>query len=358
MSKMARLGLFLLTALAVLVAAIFVIGNQQRLFSRSYRLRAQFPNVSGLLAGAEVRVGGVRMGTVEAIQLPARPTDQVLVTMSLDRETAALVKRDSLAAIETEGLLGSKYMAVSFGSPDADRVRDWDQIASEPPLDVSGLLKKTTDLMDTTQHVMKNLDTVAGQLASVSTRVARGDGTLGALLKDRSLYDQLTGTATQAQATMTQAKAGVTAFQENMEALKGNILFRGYFKNRGYQDAADLTRWELPALPPEAPAKTFTLAASELFAPAGSAKLKDGKRLEAAGAYLEKNPFRLAVIQAFAGLKGNHEDNLALTRAQAMVVRTYLSVTFELDDTKVKTRAMGETATTQGEDGRIVIAVY
>jgi outer membrane protein OmpA-like peptidoglycan-associated protein len=244
-------------------------------------------------------------------------------------------------------------------------VRDWDQIASEPPLDVSGLLKKTTDLMDTTQHVMKNLDTVAGDLSTVASRVARGDGTMGALLNDRTLYNQLNGTATQARETMTQAretmtqaKAGVTAFQENMEALKGNILFRGYFKDRGYRDAADLTRWELPELPTGVPAKTFTLTAADLFEKAGSAKLKDGKRLEAPGTYLEKNPFRLAVIQAFAGLKGTHEDNLALTRAQAMVVRAYLAVTFELDDAKVKTKAMGETASAPGEDGRIVIAVY
>ena len=130
MTKMARLGLFLFASLAILFAGVFLIGNQRRLFSHSYRLRAQFHGVSGLLTGAEVRIGGVRKGTVDEIRLPSRPSEQVLVTMSLDRSTANLVKTDSLAAIETEGLLGNKYLAVSFGSPEAAPVKDWDLIAS------------------------------------------------------------------------------------------------------------------------------------------------------------------------------------------------------------------------------------
>jgi phospholipid/cholesterol/gamma-HCH transport system substrate-binding protein len=86
------------------------------LFSTSYHLCAEFPTVAGLLSEAEVRVGGVRTGTVDEVRLPPRPGEKVVVSMSLDNSSRNLVKKDSMAAIETEGLLGNKYIAISFGS--------------------------------------------------------------------------------------------------------------------------------------------------------------------------------------------------------------------------------------------------
>ena len=350
MSRMARLGLFLVASSVILFLAIFLIGSQQRLFTRSYRLRAQFPGVSGLMAGAEVRVGGVRKGTVDTIMLPPRPTGQVLVTMSLDRSTSGLVKADSRAAIETEGLLGSKYLAVSFGSPGAADVKDWDLIASVPPLDIDGLLKTSKEIMEATHSAMKNLDTLSGDMATLTARINRGQGTVGALLNDRGLYDQIGD-------TVAHARVGAIAFQENMQALKANILFRGYFKDRGYQDAADLTRWAIARMPEGAPARTFTLAAKDLFE-ADGARLSGKQRLNPVGADLEQHPFVLAVVQAFSGPKGNQDENLLLTQAQAMVVRTYLADRFELDDSRLKTLGMGEAPAQPGQEGRIVISVY
>ena len=350
MSKMARLGLFLFASSAILFLAIFLIGSQRRLFTRSYRLQARFPSVSGLLTGAEVRVGGVRKGTVDTILLPSQPTGQVLVTMSLDRSTSGLVKADSRAAIETEGLLGSKYLAVSFGSPGAAPVKDWDLIASVPPLDVDGLLKKSQEIMEATHSAMKNLDTLSGDMATLTARINRGQGTVGALLNDRTLYDQIGD-------TVAHARVGVIDFQENMQALKTNILFRGYFKDRGYQDSADLTRWAIASMPESAPARTFNLAAKDLFEADGT-RLRGKQRLNPVGADLEQHPFALVVIQAFSGPKGNQDENLMLTQAQAMVVRAYLVERFELDDTKLKTKGMGEAPAQPGQEGRIVISVY
>ena len=130
MKKMALLGLFIFGSLVILFAGVFVIGNQQRMFTRSYHLHIEFPTVSGLMSGAEVRIGGVRQGTVDAIRLPARPGEQVVVTISLDSSTRNLVKQDSIAAIETEGLLGNKFLAISFGSLAAPSVSDWGALAS------------------------------------------------------------------------------------------------------------------------------------------------------------------------------------------------------------------------------------
>jgi len=366
MKKMALLGLFIFGALAILFAGVFVIGNQQRMFTRSYHLRAEFPTVSGLLSGAEVRIGGVRKGTIDEIRLPSRPGAKVLVMMSLDSSTRNLVKQDSMAAIETEGLLGNKFLAISFGSPEATGVKDWDTIASSPQLDVSDLLKKSSDIMDTTHRTLKHFEATSEHIATITARIDRGDGSVGALLKDRALYNQLTAATTdisstsgEARKTVAQARIGVTAFTENMQALKQNILFRGYFKDRGYLDASELTRWDIETMPAGEPMKRFVFPAGDFFEKPETVKLKDKKRLNEIGRYLQANPFGLVVVQAFSSHAGDHEENLILTQAQAMVVRTYLADHFEFDDTKLKTKGMGEVPTTQpGRTHWLEISVY
>ncbi len=366
MSRMALLGLFIFAALVILFTGVFVIGNQQRMFTHSYHLRTEFPTVAGLLSGAEVRIGGVRKGTIDEIRLPSQPGGKVLVVMSLDDATRNLVKQDSLATIETEGLLGNKFLAISFGSPGSHGIQDWDTIPCTPPMDVSDLLKKTSDIMDTTHRTLSHFETTSEHIANITARVDRGDGSLGAVLNDRSLYNKLSAATTdiaatsgEARQTVTQAKAGVTAFTENMEALKHNILFRGYFKDRGYLDAAALTKDEIATLPEAAAVKTFEFSAGDLFESPQSMKLKDKKRLREVGTYLETHPFGMVVIQAFTSLKGSQEENLVTTQAQAMGVRTFLTETFDLDDTKLKTKGMGEVdATGPGKTHWLVISIY
>ena len=141
MSRAARLGAFIVATLAILVAGVFIIGSRQYLFSSTYQLKAQFDNVVGLDAGGDVRVGGVHSGTVRSIALPHKPGEKVTIVMDLGKSTHEIIKQDSVASIETEGLLGNQYMAISFGSAGMPGVRDGDTLASLPPLEMSDLLK-------------------------------------------------------------------------------------------------------------------------------------------------------------------------------------------------------------------------
>src|ERR1043166_6781311 len=123
MSKEVRLGLFVVVTLAILVFGVFLIGNRESLFKSTFRIKAEFQNVSGLSEGADVRVGGIHEGTVRKIDLPKQPDGKVTVVIDLQGETRDIVKKDSLAAIKSEGLLGDKYIEVSFGSGEAERLR-------------------------------------------------------------------------------------------------------------------------------------------------------------------------------------------------------------------------------------------
>src|SRR5580704_16908722 len=95
MSRATRLGIFIVATLAMLVAGIFIIGGKQYLFSSTYQLKAQFDNVEGLDAGADVRIGGVHSGTVRDIVLPHKPGDKVIVVMDLGKSTHEKIGRAS-----------------------------------------------------------------------------------------------------------------------------------------------------------------------------------------------------------------------------------------------------------------------
>src|SRR5262249_45834385 len=160
---------------------VFLIGNKDFLFSSTYRLNAEFQNVAGLNNGAEVRIGGIHQGTVKEIDLPSQPDGKLTVVMNLKSETRNIIKKDSRASIKTEGLLGDKYVEISFGSPRAEPIADGGTIASEPQKDMSE----------------------------------------------------------QAQALADDARAGIVAFRDNMEALQHSFFLRGFFERRGYSDTTE-----------------------------------------------------------------------------------------------------------------------
>ena len=134
MSTTVRLGLFLVVTLLILATGIFLIGNHESMFTSTYRVKTEFHNVAGLNNGADVRVGGIRAGVVSRIDLPKRPDGEVTVAMNLKSATREIVKKDSVASIHSEGLLGDEYVEVSFGSVEAPRLKNGDTIESEPPL--------------------------------------------------------------------------------------------------------------------------------------------------------------------------------------------------------------------------------
>jgi phospholipid/cholesterol/gamma-HCH transport system substrate-binding protein len=351
MSRAARLGAFIVATLAILVVGVFIIGGKQYLFSSTYQLKAQFDNVVGLDAGGDVRVGGVHSGTVRNIVLPHKPGEKVTVIMDLGKSTHEIIKQDSVATIETEGLLGNQFLAISFGSAGSGNVRDGDLIKSQPPLEMADLFQKTSDILDSSQQAIQNATRATANLDSISAKIDRGQGTAGALVNDKALYTNLEQTSGAMRDTMAQAQSGVTDFQENMEAMKHNFLLRGYFKSRGYEDSAELARNEIDRLPQTAPTKQFVYSAKQLFDKQDSAKLKNQKSLTAGGEFLANNQFGFAVIASSAGMEGDTQKDLVLTQARAMVVREYLVENFGFDDSQLRTLGMGKQADTNSDSG-------
>jgi phospholipid/cholesterol/gamma-HCH transport system substrate-binding protein len=360
MSRIARLGLFIFVTLALLAAGVFEIGSKEYLFRSTYQLKAQFDNVAGLADGADVQVGGVHSGMVRSIELPHKPGDKVTVVMDLNRSTHEIIKQNSVASIETEGVLGNQFVAISFGSAGQAEVKDGETLQSAPPLVLSDLFKKTSGILDSSQKAIDNATLATAHLNSVSAKIDSGQGTVGELVNDKQLYTNLEQTTATMHDTMLQAQTGVTDFQENMEALKHNFFLSGYFKRRGYEDSGDLAANRIAALPPETPLKVFTYTAKELFEARDSAKIKNQKSLKAGGDFLAQNQFGVAVVVVSTGMDGDTQKDLVLTEARAMVIREYLVENFGFDDSQLKTLGMGkQTGANQDADwGSIQILIY
>jgi phospholipid/cholesterol/gamma-HCH transport system substrate-binding protein len=360
MSRVARLGAFIVVTLAVFAAGVFIIGSKEYLFHSTYQLKAQFENVAGLAEGADVQVGGVHSGTVTGILLPTRPGEKVTVVMELARSTHEIIKQGSVASIETQGLLGNQYMAISFGSSGQSDVRDGQIIQSEPPLEMADLLRKTNGILDTSQQAIRNVTQATAHLNSVSAKIDSGQGTVGALVNDKQLYSNLANTTTTLDATMVQAQTGVTDFKDNMEALKHSFLLSGYFKKRGYENVGNLSANAVGELPHVTPSKEFAYTVKQLFDRRDSAKLKHQKTLNSTGEFLEDHEFGFAVIVVSSGMEGDTQKNLILTQARAVVVRDYLIENFGFDDSHLKTLGMGKQlgANLDADWGSIQILIF
>src|SRR6476659_2429846 len=122
--------------------------------------------------------------------------------MRLKGASRPLIKKDSIAAIKTEGLVGDKFVEVSFGSNESPVVQDGDTIQSEEPLEIADLVKKTSTILDSAKGAMQHVDETAGNLESITSKVNKGAGSIGALVNDRSMYQNAT--------------AGAAAFKDDM----------------------------------------------------------------------------------------------------------------------------------------------
>jgi phospholipid/cholesterol/gamma-HCH transport system substrate-binding protein len=200
-----RVGLLILAALAVLTAAIFLLGQKNSLFTSKNHYYVELSSVSGLKPGNPVQLDGVDVGTVERVELPANPwRSMIRVWIRVESRYASRLRgpqgtqspvpgqAPSVARIKTLGLLGDKYIDLSSGSPGYEVIPDGAPIPAAQATNVDALLASGED-------VMGNVVAISSSLNKVLARIERGEGLLGELTSDsessRSLRASLLGTS-------------------------------------------------------------------------------------------------------------------------------------------------------------------
>jgi phospholipid/cholesterol/gamma-HCH transport system substrate-binding protein len=218
-----RLGIFFIIAL-IAGAVILDLAGARDFLSKGYAVRAHFENIQELKEGDPVKMAGVDIGHVEKIDLSS---NNVEVVMSINKKTA--VKTDSKASIKFVGLMGQNYVAVTFGSPSAPRVTPGTIIESEEQADLNSLMVKLQGVAEGVQGLTKNfsgenfsnllgpftdflkensprLTAILGNMQVISTRIAKGEGTVGRLINEDTLYVSALDTVSNLNGSITEMK--------------------------------------------------------------------------------------------------------------------------------------------------------
>jgi len=200
-----RVGVFVLIGVAVFLGMIYALGARARLFEPRFTLHAEFTEVGGLVEGATVRLAGVQIGRVSGVNLPPHPGGKVRVDMTIARRYGDRVRKDSVARIETQGLLGDRIIEITVGTAQAPPVQPGEVLASRDPFDIgkvmsesAGVVKNVGALAESLQKTAETLNQsgiieeatatvksarkVTDQVARVVNEVEKGKGLAHALV--------------------------------------------------------------------------------------------------------------------------------------------------------------------------------
>ena len=337
-------GIFVGGCLVLFGVGMFLIGNSNQLFTKSFIVFADFSKITGVQNGGKVRVAGMDAGTVTRIEVPARPDAKFRVHFKIMEKLHPIVRQDSVVTIQTDGLLGNKYLQVDAGSESAPVAQPGSLIQSKEPfewgdlmVEMNGVVKQVNEIVasvkdqlvstlsqieDTVgsadllvkeatpnvKSILASADKIGANLGEIIDGVQEGQGTVGALFKDKELYasakrsvdkaetvienlrdtsasakkivntvqesdivpevqrtvknlQQITlqvkdavdkfqaasgegGVGEDLQRTLFNANEAMSDLSDSTEALKHNFLFRGFFNRRGFFDLGSLTAGE------------------------------------------------------------------------------------------------------------------
>lgn len=172
-----KLGTFVLAGLIFLVILLYMIGKNQHLFGSTYTLKVRFENVQGLVAGNNVRFSGIETGTVKRINIL---NDTALeVTMVIDKKMLSVIRKNAVASIGTDGLVGNKVVNIVPARQPGPLAVEGDLLASRKTVDTDGM-------MQTLYKTNNDIAVIAEDLKSTVQRINNSSG-LWALLSDESI---------------------------------------------------------------------------------------------------------------------------------------------------------------------------
>jgi phospholipid/cholesterol/gamma-HCH transport system substrate-binding protein len=216
-------GIFVVVAAALFSAGLFLIGNQHKAFKRHIEFYTAFANISGIAKGAKVRVAGMDGGQVIGIQIPDRPSERFRLKLQVEESLHGLIRSDSVVTIESDGVVGDKFILIHEGTDQKPAAEPQSTLASKEPLEMAQLLQEASGIMSeagtTLTDVHGKLDealqavtTTVNNTNGIVTDIRAGRGTAGMLLEDPATAGKVRQTIAntqQATASLNQATVQV-----------------------------------------------------------------------------------------------------------------------------------------------------
>ncbi len=191
-SQKIRLGIFVVVGTLLLIAALYFIGNRQHLFSKNIQIYAVFENVNGLQLGNNVRYSGINVGTVGKIEMLGE--SEIIVEMMIEEKTAGFIRKNAIATIGSDGLVGSMVVNILPGKGEASFVTSSDTIVSYSKIG-------TDDMLSTLNVTNENAALLTSDLLKITNKILEGKGTLGILIADTTMAENIKETIDKLKAT-------------------------------------------------------------------------------------------------------------------------------------------------------------
>jgi phospholipid/cholesterol/gamma-HCH transport system substrate-binding protein len=190
-------------SLAILAVGIFFISGQVGFFSRRYTLKAYTSDAGGLREGAQVRLTGVAVGNIKTVQISPYPEKAraVEIVMRVARTYQKQIRADSVAGIETVGLLGESYVNLTRGSPGQEVIPDGGVLKTSEEADIKRVVQNAND-------VIVSLRVLSSKFNDIASQIQSGKGSLGKIVYDQTLYNRLNKTADTADRMITSIEQG------------------------------------------------------------------------------------------------------------------------------------------------------
>ena len=271
-----KLGMFVIIGLVLFVGTIYFVGKQKNLFGSTFELYSKFNSVNGLEVGNNVRLSGINIGTVEDIEFLTDTS--VVIKLVIKDEVRKYIKKDAIASINSDGLMGDKVLTISSGKNSKVMVENSNYIASKQSIEMD-------DLMVSVKKSVDNAGVITAQLAQFSYSMNNGNGALSRLVSDeefgnsiKTMVTNLENSSTEFKkftvnmnngkgalsklvsdermgkvidSSLTNVKSATKGLNEVIEAAKHNFLLRGYFNKKKkaeeqkLEDAVDLEEEEM-----------------------------------------------------------------------------------------------------------------
>ncbi len=179
------LGIFIFLGVAILILTILTLGSQKKAFEKSITVKAFFNNVNGLQKGNNIWFSGVKVGTIKKVIL--KGNGRVEVDMSIEEQSVQFIPKDAKAKLSSDGLIGNKIIEIYGGTTGSPKIEPGDVLNNDK-------LLNTDEMMNTLSKNNDNLLDITNDFKMVSSRLADGKGSVGKLLTDETMYDQLNAT--------------------------------------------------------------------------------------------------------------------------------------------------------------------
>nr|WP_321245254.1 MlaD family protein [uncultured Psychroserpens sp.] len=221
-SQKLRLGSFVLIGTILFILGVYLIGQRQNMFKKTFSISAYFQNVNGLQKGNNVRYSGIEIGTVKDITMINDST--IKIDMNIDEKIITHIKKDAIATIGSDGLVGNMIVNIVPGKGISEVIRNGDIITSYSKIG-------TDDIMSTLNTSTENAAILTAELLKITNNITKGEGTIAVLLNDtimardlKQSIANLKNASYGASSTITELKGIISSVKTNDDTILGMLL--------------------------------------------------------------------------------------------------------------------------------------